>query len=81
MHRVQTITIRQGPLHRWLNRATVTVETAGGRRAEGGAREREWLAPLVRQQALAGLLEAIVPGFDLDAVSWRACIRARSGVH
>ena len=71
MHRVQTITIHQGPLHRWLNRATVTVETAGGRRAEGGAREREWLAPLVRQQSLASLLEAMVPGFNLDAVSWR----------
>jgi uncharacterized membrane protein YdbT with pleckstrin-like domain len=53
-----------------MNRASVTVETAG-RRSESGARDREWLAPLVRQQALAGLVGRIVPAFDLDAVSWR----------
>ncbi len=30
IRRVQTITIRQGPLHQWLGRASVRVETAGG---------------------------------------------------
>jgi putative membrane protein len=71
IYRVQTITIRQGPLHRWLKRAAVTVETAGGRQSESGARDREWLAPLVGQQALLPLLQRIVPACDLDAVSWQ----------
>ena len=71
IHRVQTITIRQGPLHRWLHRAAVTVETAGGRRSQSRARDREWLAPLVVQPSLPGLLQGIVPDLDLHAVSWQ----------
>jgi putative membrane protein len=72
IRRVQTITISQGPLHRWLARATVRVETAGGQRTEPGAhRDREWLAPLIRLSALPALLTEVVPGFDLRAVAWQ----------
>ena len=72
IRRVQTITISQAPLHRWLARASVRVETAGGYRAEpGGRRDREWLAPLIRLRALPHLLNEVVPGFDLQAVEWQ----------
>jgi len=72
IRRVQTITIHQGPLHRWLARASVRVETAGGAGARSaGPRDRQWLAPLIRVSALPGLLEQIVPGFDLNAVTWQ----------
>lgn len=73
IRRVQTITIRQGPLHRWLGRATVRVETAGGRAEPNSAtpRDREWLAPLIRVAALRSLLDQIVPGFDVTAVAWQ----------
>lgn len=72
IRRVQTITIHQGPLHRWLARASVRVETAGGAGAgAAGLRDRQWLAPLIRLAVLPGLLEQIVPGFDLTAVSWQ----------
>lgn len=72
IRRVQTITIRQGPLHRWLARASVRVETAGGAGSESaGPRDREWLAPLIRVHALPGLLDQIVPGFDPSAVVWQ----------
>ena len=72
IRRVQTITIHQGPLHRLLARASVRVETAGGAGAGSkGPRDRQWLAPLIRLPALAGLLEQIVPGFDLNAVTWQ----------
>ena len=74
IRRVQTITIHQGLLHRWLQRASVRVETAGGGGAGAGAkgpRDRQWLAPLIRVPALPGLLEQIVPGFDLTAVTWQ----------
>ncbi len=32
---------------------------------------REWLAPLIRREALPHLLQQVVPGFDLDAVNWQ----------
>ena len=72
IRRVQTITIRQGPLHRWLARASVRVETAGGAGADAGnLRDREWLAPLIRLPALPALLDQVVPGIDMNAVTWQ----------
>ena len=74
IRRVQTITVSAGPLHRWLERATVRVATAGGgaqQNNRSAARGREWLAPLIRREALPQLLQHIVPGFDLDAVAWQ----------
>lgn len=71
IRRVQTITVRAGPLHRWLRRATVRVETAGGAGDKSAAHMREWLAPLIRQSALPGLLQGVLPGFDVSALSWQ----------
>jgi putative membrane protein len=71
IRRVQTITISQGPLHRWLARASVRVETAGGAGSGTSNRDREWLAPLIRVPALTRLLDEVVPGFDLQAVAWQ----------
>ena len=68
IRRVQAITINAGPLHRWLKRASVRVATAGG--TGGKERTREWLAPLIGQQALPHLLHQVLPGFDLSAVAW-----------
>ncbi len=71
IRRVQTITVRAGPLHRWLKRATVRVETAGGAGARSAAHVREWLAPLIRQENLPTLLQGVLPGFDLAAIDWQ----------
>jgi putative membrane protein len=72
IRRVQAITISAGPLHRWLKRATVRVATAGGAGTNKQASNvREWLAPLIRQEALPNLLQHIVPGFDLSTVPWQ----------
>jgi putative membrane protein len=72
IRRVQTITIRQGPLYRWLGRASVRVETAGGVGSQAGdLRDRAWLAPLIRVAALPGLLDQIVPGVDMSAAAWQ----------
>ena len=71
LRRIQTITIRQGLLHRWLARASVRVDTAGGTESETSARDRTWLAPIVSTAALPALLNQLVPGFDLEAVSWQ----------
>lgn len=71
IRRVQTITIRSGPLHRWLDRATVRVETAGGAGGKSATHVREWLAPLIRQRELPALLQGVLPGFDLSAMTWQ----------
>ena len=73
LRRVQAITINAGPLQRWLERASVRVATAGGTGAgqRSTSNVREWLAPLIRQQALPNLLQHVVPGFDLSAVAWQ----------
>jgi putative membrane protein len=71
LRRIQTLTIRETPLHRLLGYASVKVETAG---ADGGeedkATQREWLAPILRREKLPDLLHAVQPGLDLAAVSW-----------
>jgi putative membrane protein len=72
IRRVQTINIRTGLLHRWFDRASVRVETAGGAGAGSAANAREWLAPLIRVEALPQLLEQVLPGFDYGAVTWRS---------
>ena len=69
--RVQTLTIHQGWLHRWFDRASIRVETAGGR-AGAAVRDREWVAPLIRVGHVAGLVSAIVPEVALGAVEWQA---------
>jgi len=72
IRRVQTITVSSGPLHRLLKRATVRMETAGGAGGENSAASvREWLAPLIRREAVPALLQQVVPGFDLAAVDWQ----------
>lgn len=74
LRRIQTLTIREGLLHRLFDRASVRVDTAG---ADGGenddkAKQREWLAPIVHRDQLPGLLHEVLPGLDLRAVSWNA---------
>jgi putative membrane protein len=72
IRRVQTVIVSSGPLHRWLGRATVRVETAGGVGAnQSGGSVREWLAPLIRTEAVPALIAQVVPGFDLSAVAWQ----------
>ena len=55
LRRVQTVTVRRGWLARRLGRASIRVETAGGR-AGAATRDREWMAPLVRERDVGALL-------------------------
>lgn len=70
VHRIQTLTIREGPLHRLFGRAAVRVDTAGG---DGGGKvtQREWLAPIIGQSDLPRFLADILPELDLSAVTWQ----------
>ena len=75
LRRIQTLTIREGPLHQLFGRAAVRVDTAGGNGGEDGeegTKHREWLAPILRREELPGLLREVLPGLDLAAVAWNA---------
>lgn len=75
LHRIQTVTVSETPLHRLLRRVEVTAETAGGKTGSRdggrGARERQRLAPILRREALPALIAEVLPGLDLGAVDWR----------
>jgi putative membrane protein len=73
LRRIQTMTIRAGPLHRWLKRCSVQVETAGGTQpgSNQGRRGREWLAPIVHVHEMPHLTRQVLPYLDLAALEWQ----------
>ena len=71
LERIQTITIREGALHRWFGVSSVRAATAGGggpTMAAGGSR---YLAPILPRGAVAPLVRVLMPQADLDAVTWQ----------
>jgi putative membrane protein len=71
IRRIQTLTVREGPLHRLFARASVRVDTAGGDHKEGRGTQREWLAPIIAGGDLAGFLREVLPEVDVASVHWR----------
>jgi putative membrane protein len=73
LRRVQMLTIRETPLQRLVKRMSVRVETAGGHGApqNGPKQPREWLAPIVRRDAVPGLVREVLPGLELSALDWQ----------
>ena len=73
LRRVQTMTIRESPLQRLVERMSVRVETAGGHAAPGNPSKqpREWLAPIIRRAAVPALVREVLPGIELDALEWQ----------
>ncbi len=72
LHRIQTVTLRENLLHRLFDRVSLKVDTAGADGAgEGGQKQREWLAPLLKKSELPRLLGELMPGLELDSVAWQ----------
>ena len=73
LHRIQTLAVQRGLIHRWFDRASVTVETAGGhggQSAGASSRSRESLAPVVQERELLALLHSVAPGLSLEDPRW-----------
>jgi putative membrane protein len=72
LRRIQTLTIREGPLHRLFERVMVRVESAGGDTiGERRTAKRESLAPIVEKRALASLLREVLPDVDVSGIQWQ----------
>ncbi len=68
--RVQAVTIREGPWHRLLGRASVRVTTAGGASGPNTNVQREWLAPILTRAQLPALTRELLPRLDLASTPW-----------
>jgi putative membrane protein len=71
IRRIQTLTIREGPLHRLFTRASVRVDTAGGDHKKESGTQREWLAPIIASADLAPFLREVLPEVNFATVEWR----------
>ncbi len=76
LRRIQLVSMRQAPLQRAFDRVELRVQTAGG--DKGASPSREWLAPMLRRDAVDYLLAEVLPGPGFDAMQWRP-VDARAG--
>ena len=67
--RIQTITIREGPLHRLFGVSSVRAATAGGGPGQVQAGSR-YLAPIIPRSGVAPLVRVLMPQADLDTIEW-----------
>ena len=71
LRRIQTLTLREGPLHRLVRRISARVDTAGGEAGKNAPPDRQWLVPIVERRALPALLTQVLPVLSLDRLEWR----------
>ncbi len=71
LQRIQTLTISDGPLHRFFQRTSVHVDTAGGDGGEAKPTRREPIAPLVRRHDLDKLTANLLPTVRLADAAWQ----------
>lgn len=71
LHRIQKLTVHEGPLHRLARRAAVRVETAGGTKYESQEEShRQWLAPILRRDRLEHFVGEVLPELDFSSIRW-----------
>jgi putative membrane protein len=68
--RIQVLSVHEGLWHRWLRRASVRVDTAGQFKQESGRVGSQWIAPIVRVEALLRLLREVQPDAEIDPAGW-----------
>ncbi len=76
LRRIQLVSMRQAPLQRVFDRVELRVQTAGGDKEASVS--REWLAPMLRRDAVDAVLAEVIPGPGFDAMEWRP-VDARAG--
>ena len=71
--RIQSLTVRETPLHRWLGRSSVLVQTAGGSAGAQpvASRPRERLAPIIQSAEVPNLMREMMPDADLGSLTWQ----------
>lgn len=70
IHRIQSLTVTEGPWHRLTGRVTVQVATAGGGEENEQVASRETLTPFLRRRELEGLIAIALRGLVLPGGDW-----------
>jgi putative membrane protein len=70
LHRIQLLSVGDGPLQRLFERVEVHADTAGGKPTDGDSPRHPMLAPLLRRSLLGRFVGDVQPGIDLDRVAW-----------
>lgn len=70
IHRIQSLTVTEGPWHRLVKRVTVQVATAGGLEANAQVASRETLAPFLRNADLGRLVAIALRGLAVPTDRW-----------
>ena len=71
LRRIQTLTLRESPLHRLTGRTSARVDTAGGEAGQNAPPDRHWLAPIVATRELPALVRQVLPMLSLETLEWR----------
>ncbi|MGJ8662455.1 MAG: PH domain-containing protein [Marinicella sp.] len=67
--RIQLLKIKHSPLHRFFNKVSIKMETAGGVTEQSGI-TMSWIAPLVSKLKGQQLLSTIQPEVDWQVIKW-----------
>lgn len=75
-HRVQSVIVRATPLHRFFDRVSIRVETAGGseqdhQEGDGRLISRRWFAPLLRPEEVDRILDNVDPALVPPGEPWQ----------
>jgi len=70
LKRIQLVRLKSSPLHRFFQRQSITMETAGGVNEATGITMR-WLAPLIEPQKGLQLLRTLLPGINWSDLPWQ----------
>jgi putative membrane protein len=68
--RIQSLTVREGLVHRAFGRMSLSVATAGGH-GGGHASQREEIAPILARDRLGALVREVLPTLDLSSAAWQ----------
>lgn len=75
--RIQLVSVRQTLTQRWLGRASIRLETAGGAGGDDNAEthglvSRRWFVPTIRASSLPALLNEVAPGLgdEWQSATW-----------
>ena len=70
LKRIQLVRLKSSPLHRFFQRQSITMETAGGVNEATGITMR-WLAPLIEPKQGQQLLHTLLPDIAWSEMPWQ----------
>ena len=71
IRRIQTITLREGPLHLLFGRVSIAIQSVGGVSTDDHLDRKVWIAPAIETKAAWTFLASIIPMLDVAEDDWQ----------